>query len=39
VEFLTDPTKVLKALEQEGLYELQMKLSENKQGGVFLSSA
>lgn len=39
VEFLMDPTKILRALEQEYLQQVQMSLFENKQGGGFLSSA
>lgn len=39
VEFLSDPTKALKALEMEYLQQVQLKLFGNKQGGMFLSSA
>ncbi len=39
VEFLSDPTKVLKALETEYLQQVQLNLFGNKQGGMFLSSA
>lgn len=39
VEFLSDPTKALRELEQEYLQQVQLNLFANKEGGTFLSSA
>jgi Domain of unknown function (DUF4372)/Transposase DDE domain len=39
VEFLSDPTKALRELEQEYIQQVQLNLFANKEGGTFLSSA